>query len=119
MYNEMDFQNAQNAENGSCSTHEHKIGQQRASYAVEVPTLRLEDEPVGIGGALLLSADKAALLLGISRAHFYCMHSCGRLGPLPVHLGRRTLWNRQELVEWCNSGCVSRREWIVMRKGKA
>ena len=114
----MDFQNVQNAENGSCSTHEHEIGQQRAGYATELPGLKAEGAPAGMSGALLLSAAEAAQLLGVSRAHLYSMHSSGRLGPLPVRLGRRILWSRRELTEWCNSGCVSRREWIVMRKGQ-
>ena len=100
------------------STHEHKIGQQRTNCATELSVLKTEGELAGVGGALLLSASDAARLLGIGRSHFYAIHSNGRLGPLPVHLGRRTLWNRQELTEWCNSGCVSRREWISMRKGK-
>jgi len=114
----MDFQNVQSAKNGSCSTHEHEIGQQRASCATEPLDSMGESELAGVGGALLLSVSDAAQLLGIGRSHFYALHSSGRLGPLPVRLGRRTLWNRQELTEWCNSGCVSRREWIAMRKGK-
>jgi predicted DNA-binding transcriptional regulator AlpA len=40
---------------------------------------------------LLLSAQDAAKLLGIGRSHFYGLHSSGRLGPLPVKLGRRAL----------------------------
>lgn len=113
-----DFRNGQTARNGSCCTHEKENGQQRADYATELPALKTEGELAGVRGALLLSADDAAQLLGIGRSHFYAIHSSGRLGPLPVRLGRRTLWNRQELTEWCNSGCVSRREWIAVREGK-
>lgn len=61
--------------------------------------------------SLLLSADEAARLLGIGRSHFYGLHSTGRLGPMPIQLGRRSLWNRQELTDWVNAGCPARRQW--------
>ena len=61
--------------------------------------------------SLLVSAANGAVLLGISRSSFYAMHSSGRLGPLPVHLGSRTLWRRQELAEWVFSGCPGRQKW--------
>lgn len=60
---------------------------------------------------LLLSVDNAAKLLGIGRTHFYALHSSGRLGPMSIQLGRRTLWNRQELAKWVDAGCPSRQEW--------
>ncbi|MBL7189956.1 MAG: helix-turn-helix domain-containing protein [Phycisphaerae bacterium] len=49
---------------------------------------------------LLLCAANAARVLGIGERHFHGLHSSGRLGPLPVRLGRRTLWSRIELEEW-------------------
>lgn len=61
--------------------------------------------------SLLLSAEGAAKLLNIGRAHFYGLHSNGRLGPLPVRLGRRVLWRRQELTDWVNAGCPQRHDW--------
>ena len=60
---------------------------------------------------LLLSAQDAAKLLGIGRSHFYGLHSSGRLGPLPVKLGRRALWNRKELEAWVEAGCPTREQW--------
>lgn len=64
---------------------------------------------------LLLSAGEAAAALGIGKTMIWALHSSGRL-PLPVHLGRRTLWNRQELTDWTNhrlsSGeLMSRQQW--------
>ena len=61
--------------------------------------------------SLLLSAENAAKLLGIGRSHFYGLHSSGRLGPLPIKLGGRTLWNRKELEAWVESKCPSREQW--------
>jgi excisionase family DNA binding protein len=66
--------------------------------------------------ALLLSTEDAAKLIGVGRTHFYGMHSSGRLGPLPVRLGKRTLWNRTELENWVNGCCVNREKWQAEKK---
>ncbi len=64
--------------------------------------------------SLLLSTVDAAKLIGVGRTHFYAMHSSGRLGPLPVRLGKRTLWNRAELETWVADGCPSRERWQMV-----
>jgi excisionase family DNA binding protein len=64
---------------------------------------------------LLLDAKQAAAMLGIGRTHLYALHSSGRL-PLPLRLGRRTLWRADELKNWVSAGCPSRQKWIVMRE---
>jgi excisionase family DNA binding protein len=61
--------------------------------------------------SLLLSAEDSAELLGIGRTLFYSMHSSGRLGPMPVKLGRRVLWNRKELEAWVRAKCPARKIW--------
>jgi len=61
--------------------------------------------------SLLLSAEDSAELLGIGRTLFFSMHSSGRLGPLPVKLGRRVLWNRREIEAWVEAGCPARQQW--------
>lgn len=53
---------------------------------------------------LLVDAKAAARLCGVSRAHFWAMHSAGKV-PLPVRLGRRTLWRTAELADWTAAGC--------------
>ena len=65
---------------------------------------------------LLISAENSAQLLGIGRTLFYSMHSSGRLGPLPVNLGRRTLWNRKELESWVEADCPPRCRWQEMKE---
>ena len=67
---------------------------------------------------LLLSAEEAAELIGVGRTHFYALHSSGRLGPMPVQLGRRTLWNRKELESWVAAGCPAREQWLRMNATK-
>ena len=63
---------------------------------------------------LLLSAVEAASVLGISRSGLYALHSSGRL-PLPVKLGRRTLWRFAELQDWTIAGCPSREKWLSIK----
>jgi len=65
---------------------------------------------------LLLDADDAAMLLGVSRSHFYALHSSGRLGPSPVRLGKRSLWRRDELEQWVLNDCPSRQQWIDLKE---
>lgn len=65
--------------------------------------------------SLLLSAKDCAELLGIGKTLFNSMHSSGRLGPLPVKLGRRVLWNRKELAAWVEASCPARQQWQNMK----
>jgi excisionase family DNA binding protein len=69
--------------------------------------------------AIGLTAADAAAMLGISESHFYCLHKTGRLGPLPVRMGRSVRWSRQELIEWFNAGSPPRNRWTAIRQGKA
>ena len=74
-------------------------------------TLTISTQP------LLLSAADAARILGIGKRHFYGLHSSGKLGPLPISLGRRTLWRREELEAWVRAGCPARQEWNNVDSG--
>jgi predicted DNA-binding transcriptional regulator AlpA len=53
---------------------------------------------------ILVPADRAAGLLGISARHFRKLDRTG-LVPRPVRLGRRALWRVAELEEWVAAGC--------------
>lgn len=59
---------------------------------------------------LLVSAYEAAEMLGISRSTLYDFNQRGII-PLPVHLGRRTLWRADELRQWVEAGCPGRGTW--------
>ena len=67
---------------------------------------------------LLLDGKAAAKLCGISRSHFLAMHSAGKV-PLPVRLGRRTLWRAAELAAWIEARCPVRDRWQAMKGGRA
>lgn len=60
--------------------------------------------------ALLVDARGAARMLGIGRSHLLKMHSSGRV-PMPVKIGRRTLWRTAELLAWTNAGAPPRTKW--------
>jgi len=59
---------------------------------------------------LLVSDEQAARMLGISRSLWRRQHSAGRV-PMPVKIGRRTLWRREELRDWVSADCPPRHRW--------
>lgn len=73
--------------------------------------------PEAAPAPLLLDVHEVAALLGVSARHVQALHRSGRL-PAPVRLGRRVLWNRLQLVRWCEAGCPGRERWLAMEKSK-
>lgn len=71
-----------------------------------------------IGPPLLLDAAQAATLAGVSRSHWWSLHSAA-LVPFPVKLGRATRWRRHEIEAWIDAGCPPRHEWIAMQETEA
>jgi predicted DNA-binding transcriptional regulator AlpA len=65
---------------------------------------------------ILLDGRSAAAALGIGRTLFYKLHATGRLGPLPVKLGERSLWVRAELERWALAGCPARDDWLRQKR---
>jgi len=66
--------------------------------------------------SLLIGANQAAVLLSISRSNFYALLSAGRIGPEPIHLGKRVLWKRAELEVWVKADCPNREKWLELMK---
>ena len=74
-----------------------------------------EPDPTPAVEPLLLPADRAAALCGVSPATWYRMASAGRC-PAPVRLSRGCVrWRAEELRDWIAAGCPSRREWEARR----
>jgi predicted DNA-binding transcriptional regulator AlpA len=62
---------------------------------------------------LLLKAEDAAGVLGMSRAEFYKLHSAAKV-PRPLKLtGKLVRWRRDELAAWVTAGCPNREKWEV------
>jgi predicted DNA-binding transcriptional regulator AlpA len=64
--------------------------------------------------SLLIPDTEAAVLLGISRAHFHRLRAAGKFGPEPVRLGRKVMYERDALVRWVRAGCVDAATWQAM-----
>jgi predicted DNA-binding transcriptional regulator AlpA len=64
---------------------------------------------------LLLDARAAARLCGVSVRTWWALHSAGKT-PLPVRLGRRTLWLADELSSWARAGAPARDKWENVKK---
>lgn len=67
---------------------------------------------------LLLPTKEAAKILGVSAGLLRTFHNNGRLGPLPIRLGKHALWNRNELEAWVAAQCPARRQWQELKKIK-
>ena len=66
---------------------------------------------------LLVGACTASKLCGVSLRTWWTLHSSGK-SPLPVRLGRRTLWRADELAAWIEAGCPARDRWHTMKGGR-
>jgi predicted DNA-binding transcriptional regulator AlpA len=88
------------------------------------PTLRLHDAPAQAAAnsspmsaiePLLIGAEVAGRLCGVSEATWWRMHAAARV-PSPVKVGRKTLWRITELREWVAASCPGRQVWDALRK---
>ncbi len=75
-------------------------------------TLIIADSP------LLVSSTDAARLLSVGRSLLLQMDSDGRLGPMPIRFGKRTLWSTKELHKWVEKKCPNRETWQQILAGE-
>lgn len=66
--------------------------------------------PLSGSDPLTLDAAGAAALVGVSRSLWYSLLAQGRT-PVPLRLGRRTLWRKEELTAWVRAGCPRQESW--------
>jgi len=62
--------------------------------------------------SILVDANQAAALLGMSRSSFLRLDRRGLLGPRSVRLGRLVRWHRQQIEAWASAGCPPRSQWL-------
>lgn len=60
---------------------------------------------------LVMSAAILAKRLAVSERHLWAMHADGRLGPLPLSLGRAKRWSIAEIEAWLAAGAPPRTQW--------
>lgn len=105
------FPNSLCLADGSCSTPKPSL---TLSKLMDAQAREAEQMRVEACDKLLLSAAETAQLLGISRSAFYSLLSSGRIGPLPVRLGRRTLWRRDLLELFVAWNCPPREKFLQL-----
>lgn len=67
---------------------------------------------------ILLSAAEVADVLGISVRHFYSLESSGRVGPLPIRLGRTVRWSADQVRRWAEQNCPGRETWLKFSQNR-
>lgn len=60
--------------------------------------------------SILLSSHYAAELIGCSVQALRNWHLYGRV-PVPIVVGNRLYWRRDEILRWIDAGCPNREEW--------
>ena len=60
--------------------------------------------------AIAISARQFAAMLNVSLRQIWRLNSAGRL-PKPIRLGGSVRWNRAEVQQWFEGGCLDRRAW--------
>lgn len=61
--------------------------------------------------------DRAALArrLNISTRHLDNLESAGRIGPMPIWLGKAKRFNPVEIERWISAGCPNRDRWLAIQ----
>ena len=67
---------------------------------------------------LLVDADRAAPMCGISPASWYRLKAAGKT-PAPVKLGGRVLYRVEDLRLWVALGCPERKEFEIRKAAQA
>lgn len=60
--------------------------------------------------SILLNTTRASELIGCSKQALRNWHLFGRV-PVPIVIGNRFYWKRDELLQWIEAGCPNRQEW--------
>ncbi len=66
---------------------------------------------------LLLNSAEVASRLRIGKTLLYELKSQGKL-PMPVRLGRRLLWPKDEIERWVRAGCPPTQKWEILKKDR-
>jgi predicted DNA-binding transcriptional regulator AlpA len=77
------------------------------------------DTPTPVPEPIAVSAADFAALLGLSLSGFYGMKATGRIGPVPLHLGRAVRYRADEIRAWVAAGAPPRQKWLAMQADTA
>lgn len=65
--------------------------------------------------SILLNTGRAAELIGCSTQTLRNWNLYGRV-PVPLILGNRLYWKRNEILEWLDADCPNRKEWMKTKQ---
>ena len=63
--------------------------------------------------SILLNTKDAASLCGVTLKRWRTWNSLGKI-PAPLRIGNSFFWKRDELVDWIDEGCPTRKYWAVI-----
>lgn len=64
---------------------------------------------------LTISAKEMAEILSVSTRQIWRLNSEKKI-PKPIRIGRLVRWNRREILNWFNLGCLDRDTWSTVNK---
>jgi predicted DNA-binding transcriptional regulator AlpA len=64
----------------------------------------------------LLTVEQTCQFLNVGKTLFYSLQSSEKFGPLPIRLGRKVLYRRDELEAYISADMPPRRIWQQLRK---
>ena len=71
----------------------------------------------GAVAGTLLNVDELAELLDVDRSTVFRHRRDGKY-PLPLKIGRRVLWIKDEIMRWLETGTPNLRKWSQMAESK-
>ena len=69
--------------------------------------------------SILLTTAEAAALVGFKVRTWYTWDQLGYI-PKPIKIGAKLFWRRDELLDWIDTECPRREDWVYRpKKGKS
>jgi predicted DNA-binding transcriptional regulator AlpA len=89
-----------------------------SSESAETPTQIRNRKRINVmGDAILLDQRQLEAVLSLSVCTVNRWRRSGRLGPLPMSMGRQCIrWSKKEIEAWVAAGCPHRKQWQKMWK---
>ena len=62
---------------------------------------------------ILLNTRDAAALCGVTIKRWRTWNALGKI-PAPLRIGKACFWKHDELVDWIDEGCPTRKYWVAI-----
>lgn len=81
---------------------------------MRLPNLDVSSDDIRTSGPRLISAERLAAILEVSKRTLWRLRSAGRL-PRPIQLGGSVRWRADEIEQWIARGCPPLLVWETYR----